>query len=391
MAYHARPSRVHTAPSGPARLLAVTRERTRSRAVTGAHEAIGAVGSVLRREAKAALARWALQKRRAPQSSHWTSRDEATHRWDGRKRFAEDYTFIAVQAGMALLVRLEWLPGRGSHRLWLAVVRDGGTWVLGEQGQRLVREAGTDRWRAAGLELDCIKPLARWRIRFEGSLRLLGTDTTATGRVDLTFVADDDPFSPGVDDDPELVARRIGEAVWDRKLLQAVRRDHSRGYAQTGTLSGTVAVAEMLVPVRAASARQHTWGVRDWGAPDHAFQCFVAWNDGRRALVHRADFPFVTLEGGFVRDPGQSRQLLRGLGVSAEQRPGRAPAHLDLALDLQDIPHPLEVRLGNEGEIGFGVDGRGEFSFALCRIGDDEGWGLWAGQRRTLPRPSRTP
>ena len=367
----------------------MTRERTRSRAVTGAHEAIGAVGLVLRREAKAALARWALHKRRAPSSSAWTSRDEATHPWDGRKRFAEDYTFIAVQSGMALLVRLEWLPGRGSHRLWLAVLREEGTWVLGEQGQLLVREEGSDRWRAAGLELDCIKPLSRWRIRFEGRLCRQGTQTTATGRIDLTFEADDDPFSPGVDDDPELVARRIGEAVWDRKLLQAVRRDHSRGYVQTGTLTGTVAVAEMLIPVRAAAARQHTWGVRDWGAPDQAFQCFVAWNDGRRALVHRADFPFVTLEGGFVREPGRGRQLLRGLGVSAEQPPSGAPRHLQLALELGGLSQSIVVGLGNQTEVGFGVDGRGEFSFALCRVADADGWGLWAGQRRTLPRPDR--
>ncbi|MGH1340061.1 MAG: hypothetical protein ACRBN8_00815 [Nannocystales bacterium] len=365
----------------------MTRERTRTRAVTGAHEALGAVGSVLRRGAKAALARWALQKRLAPAATEWSSRDEATHPWDGRKRFAEDYTFIAVQAGLGLLVRLEWLPGRGSHRLWLAVLREGGTWVLGDQGQVLVRDAGTDRWRAGGLELDCIKPLSRWRIRFEGPLRLHGSDTTATGRIDLTFGSDDAPFSPGVDDDPELVARRIGEAVWDRKLLQAVRRDHSRGYAQTGTLSGTVAVAEMLVPVRAAAARQHTWGVRDWGAPDEAFQCFVAWDDGRRALVHRAVFPFVTLEGGYVRNVGQSRDLVRGLGVSSEHRPGGAPAHLELSLELGATPQPLGVRLGNEREVGFGVDGRGEFSFALCRVGDNDGWGLWAGQRRTLRRP----
>jgi hypothetical protein len=335
------------------------------------------------------LARWALQKkRRDPEARTWSSRDEATHAWDGRRRFAEDYTFIAVQAGMALLVRLEWLPGRGAHRLWLAVLREGGTWVLGEQGQLLVRDAGTDRWRAGGLELDCIKPMARWRIRFEGALRLQGTDTTTTGRVDLTFVADDEPFSPGTDDDPELVARRIGEAVWDRKLLQAVRRDHSRGYAQLGLLSGTIAVAEMLVPVRASAARQHTWGVRDWGAPDEAFQCFVAWDDGRRALVHRAVFPFVTLEGGFVRESGTVRQLLRGLGVSVEGRPGAAPAHLDLALEVADAPKPVSVHLGNLREVGFGVDGRGEFSFALCRLGDDSGWGLWAGQRRTLRRPT---
>ncbi len=355
--------------------------------MTGAHEAIGAVGSVLRREAKAALARWALAKRLAPASAEWTSRDEATHRWDGRKRFAEDYTFIAVQAGLGLLVRLEWLPGRGSHRLWLAVLREGGTWVLGEHGQILVRDAGTDRWRAGGLELDCVKPLSRWRIRFEGPLRLEGTDRVVTGRIDLTFGSDDAPFSPGVDDDPELVARRIGEAVWDRKLLQAVRRDHSRGYVQTGTLSGTVAVAGMLVPVRAAAARQHTWGVRDWGAPDEAFQCFVAWEDGRRALVHRAVFPFVTLEGGYVRAPGKTRELVRGLGVSLEDRSGGAPAHLELSLDLGARSQALGVRLGNEREVGFGVDGRGEFAFALCRVGDSEGWGLWAGQRRTLRRP----
>ncbi len=359
----------------------------RSRAVTGAHEAIGAVGSVLRREAKAALARWALHKRRTPTSTPWTSRDEATHPWDGRKRFAEDYTFIAVQSGLGLLVRLEWLPGRGTHRLWLAILRDGGTWVLGEAGQALVREAGTDRWRAGGLELDCVKPLSTWRIRFEGRLRLHGTTTTATGRIDLTFGADDLPFSPGADDDPELVARRIGEAVWDRKLLQAVRRDHSRGYVQTGTLTGTVAVADMLVPVRAAAARQHTWGVRDWGAPDTAFQCFVAWNDGRRALVHRAVFPFVTLEGGYLRAPGAARELVRGLGVSAETQIEGAPAHVDLSLQMASLPRALGVPLANVGEVSFGVDGRGEFSFALCRVGDGDGWGLWAGQRRTLRRP----
>jgi hypothetical protein len=260
---------------------------------------------------------------------------------------------------------------------------------LGDAGQLLVREAGSDRWRAGGLELDCVKPLSTWRIRFEGPLRLRGTDTTATGRVDLTFTADDTPFSPGVDDDPELVARRIGEAVWDRKLLQAVRRDHSRGYAQTGSLAGTVAVADMLVPVRAATARQHTWGVRDWGAPDTAFQCFVAWNDGRRALVHRAAFPFVTLEGGYVRPRGAARELLVGLGVSSEARPAGAPAHVDLSLQLSSMPQPLGIRLSNVGEVAFGVDGRGEFSFALCQVGDAEGWGLWAGQRRTLPRPTR--
>ncbi|MEM6294601.1 MAG: hypothetical protein AAGA54_25225 [Myxococcota bacterium] len=363
-------------------------ERTPPRPVTGAHEALGAVGSVLRREAKSALARWALHKRRNDGTpAQWTSQDEATHAWDGRKRFAEDYTFIAVQADLAVLVRLEWLPGRAAHRIWLAVLRDGGTWVLGDEGQLIVREAGTDRWRAGGLEIDCVKPLQRWHVRFKGSLRRRGTDEVAPARVDLTFLADDDPFSPGVDDDPELVARRIGEASWDRQLLRAVRRDHSRGYAQSGSFTGTLAIADMLVPIRASAARQHTWGVRDWGAPDLAFLCFAAWDDGRRAMIHRAAFPFVTLEGGYLRAPGGTRQLVRGLGITTEARLQGAPAHLDASLDLATQPKPLSLRLETLRDVAFTVDGRGEFSFGLCRLGEGEGWGVWAGQRRTLRRP----
>lgn len=360
----------------------------RSRSITGPHEAIGAVGSVLRREAKAALARWALHKRRQDSSgSRWTSRDEATHSWDGRKRFAEDYTFAAVQPGLGVLIRLEWLPGRASHRVWLSIVREDGTWVLGEDGQRIVRDAGTDRWRAGGLELDCVKPLRRWRIRFKGELLRQGSSESRPASVDVTFVSNDEPFSPGVDDDPELVARRIGEAAWDRQLLRAVRRDHSRGYSQLGTLEGTVAVADMLIPLRAACARQHTWGVRDWGAPDLAFLCFVSWRDGRQALVHRADFPFVTLEGGFVRENSRAkRRLVSGLGVSLEDKVLGAPVNLDFSVEVGRGADPVLVRLANTRELTFNVDGRGEFSFALCTVDDGEGWGFWAGQRRTLPR-----
>lgn len=90
-----------------------------------------------------------------------------------------------------------------------------------------------------------------------------------------------------------------------------------------------------------------------------------------------------------MREPGRGRQLLRGLGVSAEQPPSGAPRHLQLALELGGLSQSIVVGLGNQTEVGFGVDGRGEFSFALCRVADADGWGLWAGQRRMLPRPDR--
>jgi hypothetical protein len=342
---------------------------------------------VLRREVKAALLRWALHKQRVHgPSRRFEPADEATHPFDGRRRFAENYSFAAVQNELGLVVRLEWMPGREAHRVWVVVLRRDGAWTLGD-GQLLVRGDLNDRWRAGGLELDCIEPMKRWTIRFRGRLRPFGDGEKAEERasLDVEFLATGDPFAPGVDDDPDLMARRLGEAQWDRHLLRAVRREQNRGYVQTGTLVGTLALGTALLPLRAACLRDHTWGVRDWGASDEAFQCFVAWADGRRAWVHRARFPFVTLEGGFVVDAEGSRHAVGAMGATTERRPGRPPAHASFSL-ASSMGAPVDVEIRSLQDVTFPVDGRGELGLALCSLGDAAGWALWAGQRRTLPR-----
>ncbi len=346
------------------------------------------VGAVIRRELKAAVARWALHKqRRTPDDeSRWRARDEATHDWDGRKRFGEDYTFAAVQRELGLLVRLEWLPGRNMNRVWLMVLRPDGVWMP-PGGQFMVRGPDKARWRAAGLELDCVEPMERWTIRYTGRLTHSETGESSRASLDLTFVAAGSPFSPGIDDDPDLMARRIGEAEWDRQLLSAVRRDQNQGYVQVGDLIGTAANGLRLFPLRAAAWRQHMWGVRDWGGPDRAFQCFLAWDAGGRGWVHHARFPFVTFEGGFVRDLQGERAAVSSIGATEERREGRTPANASLTLGAGATQ--TRAHVATESDASFVVDGRGRIAVGLCKIGGpDGGWALWAGQSRTLPRPS---
>ena len=343
---------------------------------------------MLRRSVKAALARWALHKRRRHRPTPGLQpKDEATHASDGRRRFAEDYTFVGVQSSSAVLVRLEWLPGRGAHRVWLMVFRDGEVFTLPGL-QVLGRARGADRWRAAGLELDCVTPFEQWSLQYTG--RLVRADAVGTSRapelrcsLDLAFLAAAPPFVPGADDDPQLLAERLGEATWDAALLRSVRRVQSRGYVQVGQLHGTVALGDEIVPVRAASLRQHSWGVRDWGASDSAFQCFAAFDDGRRAWLHHAEFPFVTLEGGFVHD---GRQLLpvRAFGTSLERRPGRVPGHASIVVEAPDARVGIEAQMISD--VTLGVDGRGAVAMGLFRIANAPGWGFWVGQRRLLPR-----
>ena len=355
------------------------------------------LGVALRRGFKAALARWAMQRTRRGTSdaSRPQTTDEATHPWDGRRHFGEDYTFACAQAELGVVARLEWLPGREAQRVWMVLLTPDRVFVLPEMmlgGTRaLIRSAASDRWRGAGLQLDCVVPHRQWTLRFEGRLACLPAYGPAVGEresvrcsVDLTFLHRSEPFVPGTDDDPELIARHLGSAAWDARLLRVLRRNQNRGYVQLGEFHGTVAVGERLTPLRAAGLRQHTWGVRDWGASDAGFQCFAAIDDGPWAWVQRARFPWLTLEGGFVL-ADRRNQPVRTLGVTQERQPGRGPSHV--GVDLEHGNRRLSLEAERMSGLSVDMDGRGRLDLALVRLsGDHTGWGIWAGQRRTLRR-----
>ena len=224
--------------------------------VPGSPEEIEAasVAQALGREVKSALARWVLKKRRGQRGPDQPDpSQEATHPWDGRRRYAEDYAFAGVAHDLGILVRLEWLPGRGRHRVWVILLQPNGVATLPPLEQ-LVRTPQDDRWRAGGLEIDCVEPYRRWSIRYVGRLQQGAQDQRCS--VDLTFVSGHNPHRFGVDDDPDLVARRLGAAQWDRSLVRGVRRMRSDGYVQVGELIGTVALGTTLIPVRASCLRQ---------------------------------------------------------------------------------------------------------------------------------------
>lgn len=333
----------------------------------------------LRGEVKAVLARWALRRRHSDGSVQWPSEDEATHVWDGRRRFEEDYTFAAVQPGLALIVRLARVPGREAQRVWVWLLRPDRACGY----QKLVPWHSGEPWRAGGVELDCLTPYRAWSVAFAGAL----TETSPTASdersvaIEAKFVAEHPPFSPGTDDEPSLLARRLSEATWDRVLLREVRRAQTRGYVQFGRFEGTLRVDDALIPLRAACWRQHRWGVLDWGGSDHAFQCFVVDAHGRPWWMHRAAFPFVTLEGGCVSSSTSAGWTDHPLiPLAALERVG--PWQLAVESQIGHAAWTLRSRASAE----FMVDGRGAIALHLVE-GEAGTWGVWADQRRSLARP----
>lgn len=359
------------------------------------------LSGLLRRGLKAAIARWAVLRR--PGAADWPRpQDEAPHPWDGRRYFAEEYVLVAVQAELAVVARLEWLPGRDAHRVWMTVMTPNAVYALPGGGQALLRGGEEHRWRAGGLQLDCVEPHRTWNARYRGSLELrdvrggrrgeAGEDAPPAvieARIDLTFLADVPPFVPGSDDDPDLLSRQLGAAEWDTRLLRVVRRRTLKSYVQPGDVHGTLILGPQILTFGGAGLRVHSWGVRDWGASDAALQCFSSIGPAR-TWVHTARFPWVTLTGGFVQRPG-GLVPIRDLGVTLERHPTRAPSHVGLAIEAPGGALALEAE--TVAELPLEMDGRGRLDIAFVRVRQRgaTGWGLCFSQRRLLPRPEPRP
>lgn len=401
------------------------------------------LSSLLRRSVKAAIARWAVRRtgpgrrERGGAAEIWPRpQDEALHPWDGQRRFAEEYTLVAVQSavhardGMAVVARIEWLPGREAHRVWLTLLTPTAVYALPGTGQALLR-GDSDHWRAGGLAFDCVEPLRRWTVSYRGRLevrdprghrRRPGSHGPSEGpdelpvedlevRVDLTFLSQVPAFVPGSDDDPDLMSRQLGAAEWDARLLRVLRRHTLRSYVQAGEVHGSVAIGPRLLAFSGAGLRQHSWGVRDWGASDEATQCFGNFTatpaspaagtpggheGGAREVaetpvqvwLHSARFPWLTLAGGFVQRAA-GLVPIRDLGVTSTRQPARAPSHVGFHVDAPGGEIDLETE--TVAELGLDMDGRGHLDLALCRVrGAGDGWALVISQRRLLRRPTTT-
>lgn len=360
------------------------------------------LGSLLRRGVKAAIARWALRPRALVGGGDFPRpQDEAMHAWDGRRHFAEDYTLAAVQPELAVVARIEWLPGRDAHRVWLTLLTPTAVYALPGTGQAILR-GGAEHWRAGGLAFDCVEPLRTWTIQYRGRLEVRdprgkrrrsgGEDIAAEDvevRVDLTFSAQAPAFVPGSDDDPDLVARQFGAAEWDTHVMRVLRRRTLKSYVQVGEAVGAVVLGARLLAFAGSALRIHSWGVRDWGASDEALQCFASLSGADAGpfgvWVQRAAFPWVTLIGGFLQRV-HGLVPVRDLGVRETRQPGRAPTHVELAIEAPGGALTLEVE--TLAELPLEMDGRGHLEMALCRVrGAGDGWGLTLRQRRLLPRP----
>ncbi len=159
--------------------------------------------------------------------------------------------------------------------------------------------------RTRALVHECLEPLRRWRIRYEGDLLVFdgaaqipaSVDSSASPAVtervtvDLEIVGLHAPFyypayqkakagPPHLERSPVSFARRLRRALHrPREIVSALNARSGRHYEQSMQVRGSITIAAEQLPFDGTGHRDHSWGPRDWSAA-HRWRWLSGQMDG---------------------------------------------------------------------------------------------------------------
>lgn len=183
--------------------------------------------------------------------------------------------------------RIGMMPNQKSAVGILFVFLEDGSILMLHQSEPI--EAGRDDVAVGKLRYERVRPLWEWRIRFDGNmlrladprdlLALTGAASPASAsqpRVEPSSVEVnlDLAFSgwSGCHDFKKTDLRFFSERFVSKgsrlKDLRAVGKVASEHYEQVGDVVGTIALNSRTLAIRGSGHRDHSWGERDWKAPE---------------------------------------------------------------------------------------------------------------------------
>ena len=218
--------------------------------------------------------------------------DERLHAPEGDALWSESY-YVNFCDGLGVLggfTRIGLHPSRDRAEGLLCVyLPDGGVGIASLSGPAAQPEDGCVR--AGALRHECVEPLHKWRIRYDGDVAVFddpsqvpasvapGAPVRPTRRVQLDVEATG-LHAPFFYPDYKRVAHapipaphgrsRRGAALrrlarLPREMWMAVRMRSGRHYEQSVAVRGIIAFDGSTHALNGSGHRDHSWGLRDWG------------------------------------------------------------------------------------------------------------------------------
>lgn len=198
--------------------------------------------------------------------------------------------------------------------IWLYInVKDIGFFQSPVHPDTTLYNANSDSFDAGGLRFECIDPMRKWKVTFNGMLRKGLSETWPQETHEMTHVkfsfmwnAFTDPFDFDTDIYPGCLASAIAREKWSKEYFERVKKSHQTHYEQWGELLGTIQVdGHKDTQLRLRGYRDHSYGVRDWYTFHRYAINFVYLEDGTAFHVDSISLPGILslLQCGYLSKP----------------------------------------------------------------------------------------
>lgn len=243
-----------------------------------------------------------------------------------------------------------------------------------------------DGWVVNGLHIEPLRPMKKWRVKFEGEMMMRNEGSITTlhrVKIDAIYTSDLEYFDFDSDMEPWTVARAMSREPWTREYFQRLKDAHQSHYEQFGDVSGSVSIDGFERQFKVNVMRDHTHGsTRDWTLMHryclHNFTC----KNGLRGFL------------GIVSQPGTFSQL--ELGYIYNKKGEKLPVQeVDFPIwnfgengtDSEDYGfkfkagnkwYEMLVKVQRKGEVMFGFDWEARVIERFCKytINGIDGWGV---------------
>ncbi len=248
--------------------------------------------------------------------------DEQPHEVGADPAWSESYYFAWFGEEGSGITRVGIRPNEGTKDVLVVAFPPGGGIAIGRHKEPQAQN--TDDIRVAGASYECMEPLTRWRVRYDGPLTRLPEPRVLLGEPGPHETID---FSLDLE---MRTSTPPAEAVLsgDHSAFERVATGH---FEQSGSFVGTIDGR----PFAGRGHRDKSWGVRDWSAPDMWRWFAMPFGDDLVVNVVIVSMGGREVRGGWALREGAVRAV-SDIELTTQTGPdGRAHTALDLSFDVE--------------------------------------------------------
>lgn len=204
-------------------------------------------------------------------------------------------------------------PAKGNSGYILFLLRENSTCLYGVEFDKF--EKHTNEWKVDGLSYECVTPMEKWKVTFDGELMDFGQSSLRIGREDMKPVAKSKRKKEKVQ---FSLAFDSLNAPFEYNLDSPKAKDFfdRNYYEQIGTYKGMLKIGTDEYNLNAFGVKNHVWGIRNWFAPEKWRWASIWLNSGEMFVgIYKITVPGAVVTDGYIF---RQRKIYRLVEVKEE-------------------------------------------------------------------------